>query len=567
MVKLPTREDLGGLPSTRALREPIARISRATPRSEAVDTRAISQGIQDVGRGIGQVADAAFAFEDRRRKQLEFDTEVRFQQFEHQQKQAANEAARNMQPGTGAAFPGAVDASHTEAGKAFLQTVPEELKNAYRIKLGVQNQTLVGAAQTVGLAEQKRFVTNQITDTVNSAYTSRARLATTAELPEVVADMEDLVDASPLTPIDQDELKREKRRELQFIHVASLPPEQVEAALSTFGENLSDLTAEDRTKLIKDAGSRFSNAQKKRKTDLLMSFARSQPELWDRANNGTLQLDDVDALEEEKRAAGASPEVIEAIQELREVVIDGRPGKRSGLQKPAVYADIMADIGDARIKKTGPTKGNRITGVDASVTELTKIMARTMKAERLGEISSAEAQSILKKVIPAIRFQAEEETGSPGFFGIGGGPEDIYDSGFQVINNLLAQNQIVDDETTPEVRAFLFQSFASFADSVDLEKIQDREQFLAVQQKLATTIHNAYAKAFTGMDFDVPPDSVILPDGRIVTIGGAASGLAGRQTRKSVQVGAKNLERRNFDDGTTGIFIKGTNIRLDGANR
>ena len=282
MVKLPTREDLGGLPSTRALREPIARISRATPRSEAVDTRAISQGIQDVGRGIGQVADAAFAFEDRRRKQLEFDTEVRFQQFEHQQKQAANEAARNMQPGTGAAFPGAVDASHTEAGKAFLQTVPEELKNAYRIKLGVQNQSLVGAAQTVGLAEQKRFATNQITDTTNSVYTSRARLATTAELPEVVADAEDLIDASPdLTPIQKDDLKRAEGRKIELAHLNALDAPSASAAVQ--GDAFKHLSANDRESVIKKAADDVTRA--KRAAELM---------------NGALSIADPNSTEDRK---------------------------------------------------------------------------------------------------------------------------------------------------------------------------------------------------------------------------------------------------------------------------
>ena len=282
MVKLPTREDLGGLPSTRALREPIARISRATPRSESVDTRAISQGVQDVGRGIGQVADAAFAFEDRRRKQVEFDTEVRFQQFEHQQKQAVNEAARNMQPGTGAAFPGSVDASHTEAGKAFLQTVPEELKNAYRIKLGVQNQSLVGAAQTVGRAEQKRFATNRVSELRDSVYFSRARTATTEELPEVLADFEDVVRANPdLTPIEADSIIQKSKDDLAIAHLDTLTPEEVITNLSADGEDspFAVLSTKQKQAAIDAAENQIRKAQvdaEKRRQELVKIIAPTE---------------------------------------------------------------------------------------------------------------------------------------------------------------------------------------------------------------------------------------------------------------------------------------------------
>ena len=320
MVKLPTREDLGGLPSTRALREPIARISRATPRSESVDTRAISQGVQDVGRGIGQVADAAFAFEDRRRKQVEFDTEVRFQQFEHQQKQAVNEAARNMQPGTGAAFPGSVDASHTEAGKAFLQTVPEELKNAYRIKLGVQNQSLVGAAQTVGRAEQKRFATNQITDTTNSVYTSRARLATTAELPEVVADAEDLIDASPdLTPIQKDELKRVEGRKIELAHLNALDAPSASAAVQ--GDAFKHLSANDRESVIRKAADDVARA--KRAAELM---------------NGALSIADPNSTEDRKAIDQAWEDTASADQ-LRQ----GNPAASLTLTSVANRTGILPD--------------------------------------------------------------------------------------------------------------------------------------------------------------------------------------------------------------------------------
>jgi GH24 family phage-related lysozyme (muramidase) len=230
-VKLPTRDQLGPLPTIRSGSR--GRITPHTPNLAVRTLGEVGQGVAGFGRGISQAGDAAWALHLHQQKKEEFETEQRFQEFDWNQRLAAGETARNVQPGEATALKDTVQQNYQKNAGEFFSTVPEHLKASYEAKLFERERTLVDSADAYGRKAQADFSVKAIGDTTQNVHLPRARTIPTEQLDTVVGDSDRLIDANPdLTPIQKDDLKRKARREIGLANLDALPPEQARAVIS-----------------------------------------------------------------------------------------------------------------------------------------------------------------------------------------------------------------------------------------------------------------------------------------------------------------------------------------------
>ena len=226
MAKLPSRESLGGAQVKTG--GTLVRIQPYSPDFRAIraaqNTSVIAQGAQNFAKGVAALGTA---LQDHARKQDEFETERRFQEFEWGQRLSLDKSMREVQPGQARGFADNAINQYTENAKEFFKDVPEHLKPQYEQKLFRTERDLYGTAATFARQEQKRFSTNSIEETTANVFQPRARITPTNELDQVTGDHDQLVDANPdLTPIEKDELKRKGRRQIGLSHLDALPPDQ-----------------------------------------------------------------------------------------------------------------------------------------------------------------------------------------------------------------------------------------------------------------------------------------------------------------------------------------------------
>lgn len=206
MAKLPDRESLGAAPS--------ARSGRAIAR---FDTTAVGEGMQDFGRGLQQASNAFAQIAEAQNQVNEFETERRFQEFKWNQKLALDEAMREVEPGKAEDFPEQWTSTYQERASEFFQTVPEDLKPKYDLKLfGAEKDTYRDAA-TFARKEQKRFSINSLEDfRQNYLLTPKAA----EDFDKAKEDYTELVEKNPyLTPIEKDEQLRKGLSEFEKWHV------------------------------------------------------------------------------------------------------------------------------------------------------------------------------------------------------------------------------------------------------------------------------------------------------------------------------------------------------------
>lgn len=231
-VKLPTRDQLGPLPSIKGGRT-VARPPASAPNMSGRAAGEIGRGVSDLGRGISAIGDAAFAINNHNQKVAEFETEQSFQQFDWDQRLSVDQKMREVQPGQARDFAATTQQDYQKNAEEFFKTVPEHLKAQYEAKLFSTERDLYGTAATFGRTKQKEFSTNSLSDSVETIYRPRARVSGTEELDKVTGDYDRLVDANPdLTPIEKDDLKRKGKRAIAQSHLEALPPEQAQALIS-----------------------------------------------------------------------------------------------------------------------------------------------------------------------------------------------------------------------------------------------------------------------------------------------------------------------------------------------
>lgn len=230
MPKLPGRENLGALP-LRGGGGGIARIQPSVPDLTVRNSSsAIAQGSADFSKGIAQLGNALF---EHARKQDEFETERKFQEFDWGQRKALDESMRNIQPGQARGFADTATNQYVENAKSFFKDVPEHLKPQYEQRLFRTERDLYGTATTFARQEQKRFSAASIDETTANVFQPRARIAPTEDLDRITADHEALIQANPdLTPIEKDELIRKGRRQIGLSHLDALPPAQAQALVA-----------------------------------------------------------------------------------------------------------------------------------------------------------------------------------------------------------------------------------------------------------------------------------------------------------------------------------------------
>lgn len=228
MAKLPTRDNLGGMPSARSGRG-IARLDipsqgPGVARGAMAAIDASQRGLASLGNSITR---AALTLSEHDEQQKQFDTEMRFQEFAWNQQRDLEERARNIQPGQAREFANTWQGDYVDRAKEFFKDVPDRLKPAYEEKLFKTERDLFGSAATIGRAEQKRFSTTSIAQATDNIFSPRARATSTDQLGSVVSDYDRLIDANPdLTPVEKDEIKRAGRQRLALAHVEGMPAEK-----------------------------------------------------------------------------------------------------------------------------------------------------------------------------------------------------------------------------------------------------------------------------------------------------------------------------------------------------
>lgn len=202
MAKLPTRESLGGLPSIP--NQPIARY----------DTTAIGRGVQAFGRGIAKAGAALGQISE---QTDDFETERRFQEFQWEQQKALDQSMREVEPGGAAGFADNWVSGYTDNAKAFMQTVPENLREKYDLRLFDTERRFYGDAATFARKEQKRYTLAEINNKQSSYY---SRAAAGEPLSNIQADYKTYVGKAPyLTPIEKDETLLENLAALEDAHI------------------------------------------------------------------------------------------------------------------------------------------------------------------------------------------------------------------------------------------------------------------------------------------------------------------------------------------------------------
>src|SRR3990170_3906776 len=145
MVKLPTRDDLGAMPSARSGR-PIA----------TVDTSAVAKGQIALGKAIQGVGEAGMDIVKHQEKQDEYDAELKFQKFAWDEEDARDEAQRNVEPGKAGTFAEDWLTGHRERQSAFIPTLPESVRGKYAQRAALAERKLYRGAAEFTRTEQKR---------------------------------------------------------------------------------------------------------------------------------------------------------------------------------------------------------------------------------------------------------------------------------------------------------------------------------------------------------------------------------------------------------------------------
>jgi hypothetical protein len=203
VARLPTRDDLGALPSVG---------SRAVvrPRIETPDVSAGARGMAGFGKSlavlganVAEIADQADTFE----------AERRFQEFKWNEAKALDQSMRQVQPGQAQDLPDTWSSGYRERAKEFFKTIPDALKPNYDAKLFDAERNFYGDAATFARTEQKRFSLNALDEQKN-------RLASLGSLDQAVRDYDDLLIANPyLSPIEKDEVRRKHLDELEELNI------------------------------------------------------------------------------------------------------------------------------------------------------------------------------------------------------------------------------------------------------------------------------------------------------------------------------------------------------------
>lgn len=214
MAKLPSRDDLGGLPGARpnaptapgpagplpsaATRVPGVPDAHLGPIARA-DGSAYGKAVADFGKTVADIGNVLL---DQDLKQKEFDAERKFQEFKWNETQLLDQQMRSVEPGQADGFAERWAGEYQQRAKGFFAGLPEQVKPKYDLKLFDTERSLYGASAQFARGEQKRYSVNQLEDLKN-------KLALSDNLEEAKAGYESALKENPfLDPIEKDSVKR-----------------------------------------------------------------------------------------------------------------------------------------------------------------------------------------------------------------------------------------------------------------------------------------------------------------------------------------------------------------------
>ena len=265
------------------------------------------------------------------------------------------------------------------------------------------------------------------------------------------------------------------------------------------------LSPEEQDKAREDARVYLEAQAKAKATEDIRAFAAATPALAARANanetfpdisgnpqpaGAPLTVAEVGAMIARLKEGGARPEAVQLHEELHTNLIT-QGGPKQAAVEPEVFGQLMQAVSDARI-----TPGKRID-VEASMAALVDVQGRVLRAERLGQITAPQAESMLTRVIPAVMAGIERD-------GVDGAQAqnaiaDLYEHGFALISGLLDGRG---QETDPAVAGALFSALADRIEEVDPHSLADPETKGQAKQELGRALSQVFDGVGGGQAFD-----------------------------------------------------------------
>ncbi len=233
MPKLPGAEDLGGVVSGRS--------GRAVA---SVDMTAIGRGIATLGAGISSMGDSLRVREAQTKEKVDqatrFETERRFLQFEQQRGLALQEMGQKEQPGA-FGFRERYQEDYLTAAREFYQSVPEDLRPAYDVKLMQTERRLLDGDGGAGAFERTARSEYYKTNVADGLTQFESRLyQNPSQYEDLVWEAEQFIDAIPdedVSPIEKDALRRNVQAKFRLAALNGMAPTERLRALGEMPAN------------------------------------------------------------------------------------------------------------------------------------------------------------------------------------------------------------------------------------------------------------------------------------------------------------------------------------------
>lgn len=227
MPKLPTRDDLGALPSARPTgATAIARYTTSIPDTR-VNSQPIAKGMADFGKGVTAIGIAAEEIAEEKRKIRDHDTETRFQEFKWSQEKDLEQSKLDVGPERIGSYADDWAEHYKPQADSFLDSVDEDLKEKYDKKLFDTERNLYGNAAKFAYGKQKDFSKRSIDDLSERVWNERAALSRPEDWPKLALDIAGHINKNPfLDKFEKQDLIREKVRSAFVSGVEAMDPEE-----------------------------------------------------------------------------------------------------------------------------------------------------------------------------------------------------------------------------------------------------------------------------------------------------------------------------------------------------
>ena len=231
----------------------------------------------------------------------------------------------------------------------------------------------------------------------------------------------------------------------------------------------------------------------------------------------------------------STPEKALAIakDEREKARIKKRAKGQEDVSSTAKYLDLWERYREFEVLVKTDKKGEAVTkgGSEASISDLIEFQRDVVRAQRDGDLSSAQAANF-QKMVPIIRKKIDSAI-SPGFWERFGGAmgDDIYADAYDQAVQFIDSNPEIDNEST---RKALFDDIFTVADAINAEEIDDRDIKAEKLEQVGRKVVNRYVKTqfpeFQGIPDDAMPSTIFKADGRALNIpAGAATASGGNK--------------------------------------